>query len=322
MIKVIDLENVEFSPKHGHYTGNTSCKDGIIYNNELWIVKYFSYAKEFKEEHNKLEYSIPALSEFITSHIFEILGYPVQDTMLAKRYNSLVVVCKDFTEEKDLIETYNLWSTSDEILKSEYKTIQYTNIIQDNLINSYIFHLKHNPNFYNVDGMTERFWEQSIIDVFINNSDRCDKNWGVLKDKEGNTILAPMFDNGNGLELPSEEDKVKELLSNDELLYRTVLSTISTYLAIRYTECYISNEDLRKAVLKVIPLIESRIDNIFKFIDSIPNYQEFENGTLLNVCSTPRKELYKKILKIRFEVLLKPLYEVAYNYKSDEVTYE
>ena len=315
MIKIINLESVEYSPKHGTYKGKTSSKDGIIYDNEMWILKYYPYAREYNEEHNKLEYSIPALSEFITSHVFEMLGYPSQETMLAKRYDSLVVVCKDFTEGKDLIEIYNLWFIPREEIKPKYKTFKHGDTVYDDLINSYIFHLKHNPNFYNVEGMTERFWEQSIVDVLINNSDRCDKNWGVLRDKNGNTTLAPMFDNGNGLELPNTDDEVKELLSNDELLYRTVLNTVSTYLAIRYKEHYISNEDLRKAALKVVPLIESKLNDIFGFIDEIPEYQNFRDDTKLNICSSDRKELYKKSLQIRFEVLLKPLYEAALNYQ-------
>ena len=40
------------------------------------------------------------LSEFIGSHIYEILGYPVHKTLLGIRKNFLVVACKDFCDEK------------------------------------------------------------------------------------------------------------------------------------------------------------------------------------------------------------------------------
>lgn len=319
MIKVLNLENVEFSSKHGIYKGNETYKEGIIYNDEMWILKYFSDIEEFDEEGNKLERSQTALSEFIASHIFDILGYQVQETMLAKRYDSLVVICKDFAIEKDLIGVDKLHNAAPwEVLKLEYNTIKPVKVIYDDQIQSYIFHFKHNPKFSNIEGITERFWEQAIIDVFINNGDRGTTNWGVLKDANGVMTLAPMFDNGNSLHTPLTEDEIEELLVNDKLLYNSVLSTSSTYLAIRYTEYFIGNEDLRKAVLRTVPLIESKLKTIFTFIDSIPEYWTFEDGTKLMVCSANRKKLYKKHLMIRLEVLLKPLYEAAMNYRSDK----
>ena len=39
-MKLIDLNKYEQSLKHGSYGGNAGDKDGIIYNNENWIIKY------------------------------------------------------------------------------------------------------------------------------------------------------------------------------------------------------------------------------------------------------------------------------------------
>lgn len=318
MIKVIDLEKVEFSPKHGTYGGNACSKDGIMLNDEMWILKYFSYVKEFKDEHNLLEYSISALSEYIASNIFNMLGYQAQETILAKRYDSLVVACKDFAVEKELVHiTKLLEDTSKDIYKLEYKTIKQVGITYDDQIQSYIFHFSNNPIFTSIKGITERFWTQSLIDILINNNDRCDKNWGILKDKDGNIELSPAYDNANSLPSPPTAEELNDLLSSDETLYKYVLGTTSTYIAVKYKEVFIHNKDLRKAVLEVVPLIESKLADIFSFIDEIPECQEFEDGTILKVCDSVRKDYYKKHLQIRYDVLLKPLYEAALNYKDN-----
>ena len=142
MVKVLNLENVEFSTKHGLYDGNETYKEGIIYDNQMWILKYFldeddshyyvntDTNKEFDEL--KYERSHTALSEFISSNIYNILGYPVQETILARRYDSLVVICKDFAVEKDFIAMNKLHSLIPfEVLKIEHKLLKPLHIMYD-----------------------------------------------------------------------------------------------------------------------------------------------------------------------------------------------
>ena len=124
-----------------------------------------------------------------------------------------------------------------------------------------------------------------------------------------------MFDNGNSLPTPITGKTRSEFLNNETLLYTNVLNTVSTYLAVRYKDYFIHNEDLRKAVLKIVPLIEDKLEDIFKFIDTIPEYQYFDDGLKLKVCPIMAKKLYKKQLQIRFDILLKPLYNAVIDYK-------
>lgn len=316
MNKIIDLENVEFSPKNGTYGGNEMSKEGIIYNNELWMLKYCKYAKDFKDYESKLECGLPALSEFIGSNIFRLLGCKTQETILAKRYDSLVVICKDFTVGKEFIPISKLQSDITQEIKnligSKYN---FPHVVHDRQIQKDIHHVLYNPNFTSIEGMTEHFCKQALIDILINNSDRFEKNWGVLKDEDGTIVLAPVFDNSNSLSTPLTSESIQELLDNDEKLYSYLLSSLSTYHAVRYLKYFIPHEELRKYIIEVVPFIESKLDDIFKFIDDIPEFQNFEGSPKFIVCDYNRKELYKKSLQIRFEVLLKPLYEAALNYQ-------
>lgn len=45
----------------------------------------------------EISYTTSPLSEYIGSHVYEILGYPVHETRLGVKDHKLVVACKDFT---------------------------------------------------------------------------------------------------------------------------------------------------------------------------------------------------------------------------------
>ena len=47
----------------------------------------------------------------------------------------------------------------------------------------------------NISGIKDRFWDCVIIDGFINNSDRNNGNWGILRSESGD-VLSPIYDNG------------------------------------------------------------------------------------------------------------------------------
>ena len=55
-------------------------------------------------------------------------------------------------------------------------------------------HFELNPEISKINGISERFWNQVVIDGLIGNNDRNNGNWGILScgDKRE---LAPIFDN-------------------------------------------------------------------------------------------------------------------------------
>ena len=47
----------------------------------------------------QISYTTSPISEYIGSHIYQILGYETHDTLIGIRNNKLVVACKDFCEQ-------------------------------------------------------------------------------------------------------------------------------------------------------------------------------------------------------------------------------
>ena len=94
-MEIYDLSSCEYSNRHGSYGGMAGDKDGILFNNEFWIVKYPKSARQFNSNISVSYVSSP-LSEYIGSNIYGILGFDVHKTILGYRNDKIVVACKDF----------------------------------------------------------------------------------------------------------------------------------------------------------------------------------------------------------------------------------
>ena len=332
MINVVDLEKAPLSIKNGMYGGAAGFKDGIVYKGDLWMVKYPKNIQYMKAT-APLLYSTSPLSEFIGSHIYEILGYPVHETILGRRRNKLVIACKDFTITKHLLELRTIKNHTTQYL-GEQLEIRTNELGQeyDMDIQSLLMHLEYNPILKDIPNIKERFWEQAIIDIFINNNDRNNGNWGILRSVNGQDELAPIFDNGACLSTKASEVKIIRLLSDIAQLNESALAGVTAYYdngkqltAKQFIRKFKVEEDFIKAVLKVVPLIESNLGGIINFICSIPYTCEFEDGLELNISTDARKEFYIRQLVVRFNHLLKPLYEDIVQYylieKSNETNF-
>ena len=93
------------------YGGSNGKKIGIIFNNEKYLLKFSSK--------NNGKYSNSVISEYIACHIFNLLGFSTQETILGKYKNGkeyLVVACKDFTEPNKIF--YDFASLKNSIINS------------------------------------------------------------------------------------------------------------------------------------------------------------------------------------------------------------
>ena len=51
-------------------------------------------------------------------------------------------------------------------------------------INEIEFQLKHNTVLSKIKNAKDRFWDVVLIDMLINNNDRNEDNWGIIKYKK------------------------------------------------------------------------------------------------------------------------------------------
>lgn len=313
-IHIYDLNGYGLSYKNGFYGGAAGNKEGIIINGESWMVKYPKNLSEMTGK-GMASYSTSPLSEFIGSHIYEILGYDVHKTILGIRHKKLVIACKDFAVDGLLLEirTIKNYASQDfaELLDTSPVSSTETHVVD---LDELLLHIRKNPLLSNISGIEEHFFEQSLVDIFIGNNDRNSGNWGILRTMEEEDKIAPIFDNGGCFLAKAGEDKVLNLLGSHELKNNAVntLTAYGTkdrqYSAIRFLDRTKDEPIMKEALQKVVPLLEAHMNDIFQFIESIP--EEFEyNEHAYSVCSANRKKLYLKHMEIRYNELLRPAYE-------------
>lgn len=288
----IDFTNCKIEPTY-LYSGSNGKKFGIIYENEIYMLK-FPNQIEKKEE----EYSNGVISEYISCHIFKSMGFDAQDTLLGtykleNGQEKLVVACKDFTKggfilkefaelKNSVITTSNNGYGTD--LEEVLESIEEQRLVDPKILLNY-------------------FWKMFIGDALLGNFDRHNGNWGFLINRQTNEIkFAPIYDCGSCLYPQADDDAMKEYLSDAVEMEKRVYIFPNSALRIEkekvnYYDFIMggTNEDCNKALLEVIPHID--LECIDKIIDGTPYISDI------------RKQFYKTIIRLRYEKILKPAYE-------------
>lgn len=306
MIEIRNVDDCEYSDKHGMYGGMSGLKDGLVIDGENWLVKYPKNA-QYLARHEEMEYTTDPISEYITSHIYKELGYPVHETMLVERHGKIAVACKDFCEENQvLMEIRTIKNSANrdlaERLERDFNSTGSTHSVN---IEEILLHLEHNDILKDIPGIKERFWDMLIIDIYTNNNDRNNGNWGVIREKGHPDKLAPIFDNGGSLNGKTPDSRLSKLLENENVLSGSIVNGITSFcrmdtkpIAAKEILQY-DNNDLKEAIIQNVPLIRDKADAIRDIINSIPDY----------ACSQVRKQFYNETLSMRYEKLLVPAYE-------------
>lgn len=291
------------------YGGMAGSKLGIIYQGEDWILKFPKSTKGMRK--TEIAYTTSPLSEYIGSHIYQILGYPVHETKLGTKDNKLVVACKDFTDShvrlQEFREIKNYYNKELEAILED--TVTDSNSVGSTSLHAVKAHLNYNSLLYMIDGMSERFWDCVMIDGLINNNDRNSGNWGILRYSDGSLALAPVFDNGASFSTKISDEKINDMLKNEDRILSSAISTVTGYnidgKALQFGVLLkLEDKDIHNAVKRVVPQIQRHMDAITAFIYAIPNA---DNG--IEIISEIRKEFYIKGMELRLQKLLLPAYE-------------
>ncbi len=310
MIEMIDFTSCELSPRNLEYGGRAGEKKGILYKGSFWFLK-FPKNTQGMDKVKGLSYVTSPLSEFIGSNIYRILGYDVHETLLGVCFdgkrNKVVCACKDFIEDdkNELLIPYTALrnDTNPELMnrRDDESSLSASNI------NEIVFQLDHNSVLKNIENAKERFWDVVLIDMLINNNDRNEDNWGVIKDKKNNSYrLSPIYDCGNCFYGKTSEERIAEIISDERKLISSALNGVTAYedddeKRIRNEDIVeLENPGLKHSLKKIAKLVDSKMDEIIGFINSIPtSFGDVEVMTPL------RKEYYLKTFALRLETFLK-----------------
>lgn len=270
------------------YAGANGSKISILYNNELYMLKFPSVPAINKQ----MNYANGCISEYLGCHIFESVGIPVQKTLLGT-YNKngkqkVVVACKDFTASGLVLQDFA--SLKNTIIDSAHNG--YGTELND------ILKTLEEQTAIDPKILTDWFWDMFIVDALIGNWDRHNGNWGFLYNTATDEItLAPIYDCGSCL-FPQADDEIMQKTLNDPVelevrIFERPLSGIKINgQKIQYFKFISSleNDDCNKSLKRILPKID--MEKIYKIVDETP------------FISNLQKEFYKTMLRERKEKIL------------------
>ena len=282
------IDFTDMPVKKKAYAGANGGKIAIIYHGAQYMLKFPPHPRRAQ----KISYTNGCISEYLGSHIFDIIGIPVQETILGtykvNNKEKIVVACKDFTTSDTVLQDFaSLKNTLIDSGHSGYGT-ELTEILE----------AIEDQTSVNPSELKRRFWDMFIVDAFIGNWDRHNGNWGFLyNNKTDEVSVAPVFDCGSCLYPQADENVMRMTLDNpsemDFRIFEIPLSTIKQNgEKIRYFDFISSlqNIECNAALKRITPRIDMhRIDTL---IDETPAINDLH------------KTFYKTILAERKEKIL------------------
>lgn len=210
-MEILDFTNCKVNP-YRMYNGANGSKKCIVYNNEQYMLKFPSHARNNKD----MSYSNGVISEYIGCHIYQMLGIAVQQTILGNYdiggKNKLVVACKDME-----VNGYQL---------KDFASLK--NTVVDSEMHGYgtdihsVLNAIEEQEYFPIAELKKSFWDMFVVDALLGNFDRHNGNWGFLVNEERMDVqIAPIYDCGSCL-FPAMDETLMEkvLLDENELLNR------------------------------------------------------------------------------------------------------
>jgi len=251
------------------------------------IIDGFRYIVKF-QKNSEVGLTFNYVSEYLGSHIFQLLGIPVQETFLGTYEGKNVVVMKNFLEPEDDLVAFN--GVGESSLERDKELYQYT-------YEDITAMLRENMKSTNVEETIDRFWDMFIVDALIGNFDRHGGNWGFIK-KDNQYRIAPVYDNGSSLypKLNTDE-KLEAVLSSEEEIDQRIYRFPTSHIKVKnrkssYFEVISSLqfEACNDALKRIVPRID--FNQINTLIDEAEGISEV------------RKRFYKVMLQQRYEKIL------------------
>lgn len=283
--------------KNKTYAGANGSKISVDLNGELYMLKFPAVPSRNKD----MSYTNGCVSEYLGSHIFDIVGIPVQETIIGtfKRNGKekVVVACKDFTTNDTVLQDFA--SLKNTIIDSEHNG--YGTELSD------ILTAIDEQQAVDPYELKKHFWDMFIVDALIGNWDRHNGNWGFLYNRSTDEmVIAPVYDCGSCLFPQADKDIMQATIDNaserDLRVFTIPLSGIrQNGQKINYFDFLSSLSDpgCNAALKRIIPRID--MQKINTLIDETPYISDLQK-TFYKTMLLERKE---KILDKSLQLLKK-----------------
>lgn len=184
------------------YGGLTGSKIAVWYKGALYMLKCQQRLKDKNFKNVELSYANDPITEYIGSHVYGLLSYPVHDTILGTYDGKLCVLCKDFAYPNSITEfkyLRNTLMTEDVIQHSSGMSASLDDILQ--VIQYY--------SAIDKEQCLLHFWTMFAIDSIIGNTDRNNGNWGFLQ-KDNILVPCQVYDCGACLNNKRSERQMEQ----------------------------------------------------------------------------------------------------------------
>ena len=283
---MIDFTNLPVRNKT--YAGANGSKISVLYNNELYMLKFPVVPGINKE----MSYANGCISEYLGCHIFDSIGIPVQKTMLGTYTKNgkqkIVVACKDFTAGGLVLQDFA--SLKNTIIDSAHNG--YGTELSD-IVKTLEEQTAIDPKL-----LTDWFWDMFIVDALIGNWDRHNGNWGFLYNPETDKIsLAPIYDCGSCLFSQADDEIMRKTLDDTAELEIRIFERPFSGIKINGQKIQyfkfissLENKDCNKALKRILPMID--LNKVDKIVDKTPFISDLQ------------RKFYKTLLRERKERIL------------------
>ena len=254
----------------------------------------FRYIMKY-QKNSEIGLTYNHVSEYLGSHVFALLGIPVQETFLGTYQGKNVVLMKHFCGPGERLVSFN--DVGESTLEQDKELYQYSYEDIEQM-------LRDNTKNANIPETIHRFWDMFIVDALNGNFDRHGGNWGFIR-KNDRYRIAPVYDNGSSMypRLNTDEALLSVMQDTDEIdrrIYTFPSSHIkldgrkSSYYdiihSLQFNEC---NATLRRIVPRI------NLTQIHALVDSIEGISD----TRKLFYKTMYDERYRKILLTSYQKL-------------------
>ena len=276
--------------------GGSDRKDGLLGpDGSRYMVKFSE--KQAPRNDLATSYVNNVVSEYMSSHILGILGYPVHDTHLGILRGEVVVACRNFVRPGTALVEFGT------ILRRHYDSAQVGRV--PNIRQIYEV-LETDPDLSaQADTFKACFWERFVGDAMVATFDRHKGNFGYLIGVDGSVTVSPVYDNGSTLFPNLSESGMAAVLADPKetmqriRLYPKAALELHHNVKVDYYDMMASGlyEELTREVIQTVPRIRAAMPAVTEFIRNC--------GFLSDV----RKNFYLVMLAERMHFILEPAYE-------------
>lgn len=276
---------------HANY-GGSDRKDGLLGpDGSRYMVKYSE--KQAPRYDLATNYVNNVVSEYVTSHIFGLLGYQVHDTELGTLGGEIAVVCRNFVPPGGTLLEFGT------VLRKHYDSGAISRIPD---IEQIYDAFEKDPDLSpHADVFKRSYWERFVGDALVGNFDRHRGNFGYLVGSDGSVTASPIYDNGSTLFPNLSESGMQEVLADP----KEIMQRIKLYpkAALEMHKKKVSYYDMMASGL-YSELTDAVVQTVPRIRDSMPAVRDFINGC--SFLSDTRKDFYNVILAERMHFILEP----------------